>query len=297
MRLNVLQPQAMLAHSQAWLTEPAIRDALLAHSLGKSILAEIQVVHDLLAGMLGQRHMLTITLEKLAERITRADERHDRYARGLYWMLRSLAEVAEIEEEAVLFRNALALLFPTDLAIVRRSYVEEHGAALETEKRITPEVRGLLERTMVHGRPLAALLDRWLAAGKELGQYTRERAQLRSTVQRTGEVTASIDTMSIRNEWIRTGQLFLDIIAKLPLDEGVRRLILAPLEQNIDEAIRRRARNTSNDATAEDDVVDEDGLDEDGLAEDTGGDDAVTDEDDGTDDDSDSPDAPGALNR
>ena len=280
MRLNMLRPQAMLANSQAWLTDPAIRDALQAHPLGRSILAEVEVVHDLLAGKLAERRQLEVTLERLGERLARTDHAHDRHARGLYWLLFALAEVAGSEEEAALYRDALALLFPTDLSIVNRSYVEEQGAVLETEKRITTEVRDLLARTMVNGQPLAVYYDRWIAAGKELGTHTRERDRLRSTVARNSEVGMSLDTNNARFEWVRVGQLFLDIVSRLPLDEPVRRCILAPLEQNIAEALASRARANGSDELPDDIQQD--------------GDDTASDRDGGAGDQDDASD-PGSL--
>lgn len=158
------------------------------------------------------------------------------------------------------YLNARNLLFPDALRVVRLSYSDEHGAAVEMEQRITPAIRQLLADTRVGDTTLAALYDQWVAAGKRLGELTKKRARARSSVKRSGTEPAPIDTAAARLAWVRTAQVFRTIVELLPLDADQRRALFDPLERDIERAQRARPRTpmTDPDPTGDaDDLIDE----------------------------------------
>lgn len=245
MNLKTLSSEAMLSNSKEWLDNAELRRALEAHPLGSAILIEIRTTHDRLSGTVSERKLLDDSLRRLTAALDLSDGLHDRKARGLDKIILGLIEASDDPEEIAMLTKAREMLFPDGLQVVQWSYADEHGAVVEMENRLTAEVRALLARTRVGDTTLLAIYQQWVAAGMRLGDLAKERARLRATVKRSGTIAPSVDTGAARFEWVRVTQVFLSIVALLPLDDEVRRALLAPLERDVAQSLQNRARRAA----------------------------------------------------
>ena len=278
MNLKVLSSESMLSNSNEWLNNPELRRELEKHPLARAMLVELQSNHDGLSATVSARKLLVDALQRLTAELDLTDGLHDRSARGLGKLIAGLIEVSTDPQQIAQLIQARDTLFPEGMQFVQWSYSDEHGAVVEMESRLSPEVRSFLARTRVGETTLLAIYDQWVAAGMRLGELTKERARIRATMSRTGTVAASIDTVEARNAWVRATQVFLSILAMLPLEDDTRRALLAPLERDVALSLQSRARR-GGAGEAGDEILDESGdelLDE--LSDDDGQDGAEGDD-------------------
>lgn len=237
--LHLLPAKTMLSNSSVWLTDPEIVQLVEGHPMGPGVIIEVRGVHDRLAGAVGWRLRLGAELLDMTRRIGAHDDAHDRAVRMLYYILTALAEGADTPAEAARYLAARALLLPGGLAQTRQSYADEHGAVLAVQERMTAEVEALLEQTVVAGRSLLEVYQRWIAAGQMLGQLVKERSQLEAST-RPGADNASL-IREARWAWLRVVRMFIRAVGFMNLSEEGWRKIFAPLQRDIASALQRRS--------------------------------------------------------
>ena len=240
MNFNALSSQTMLVHSNAWLDTPEVHDALASHPLSAAVLEQIRMVHDSLAVRQNTRVRVEARVAQLTEVAENEDRRHDRKVRAIYHMLQCLIEGVDDEALARTFQDWQARLLPDGLSLVRRSYLDEVGAVIELQKRITPAMLADMAKIQVGPLTLAALYRELVAAGEALGHAVRERAELQASVGRAGSLSSDIDSRGARIRWIRTASMLLDVLELISAPVALREKIRAPLLRSIQEATRAR---------------------------------------------------------
>ena len=245
--LHSLPAESMLSHSHEWLTKSDIRSPIAAHPLGARTMSELQNAHDLLEDTVETQIHVGAMVASLSRNITAEDFHYDRFVRALHGFLSALADCADEPDEADQYLAARELLFPVGLSITQRSYDEEHGAIVEVEKRITPDVRNLLLDTVVGRVTLADLYDRWINSGKRLGAQIRERARLEAELANTNGELPFMHISDARNNWVRAVRVFLSALDLLPLESEVRSSILVPLIRDVDNNVRSHAHRRATE--------------------------------------------------
>jgi hypothetical protein len=240
MNLNILPVNVMLAHSKQWLNEPAMRDPVARHELGKAVLAEVKKAHERLSLQAERRRQLEILLADLTERIGAADLRHDRKARALHAALQALIEGTDDPVLRQLYMILLQLLFPEGLAIVNRSYGYQAGAIEALEQRMTVERLAELESIWVGSETLADWYRAWVAAGNELGKLVTEREVVYKRTGRGGSGVVDVDLRAARLQWVNTIQTYLSTLDLMDLGQSDREMLLSPLEAAVAHALRNR---------------------------------------------------------
>jgi hypothetical protein len=243
MNLNILTNYGMVAITGEWTENPRLVAEVTRHPLGASVWAEVQAAHTLVEEHGQQRSAVEKILARLSELSSTLDDTHDRKARALRNLLLALADATDDAERAKLFLDLDRLLFPHQLRIVHMSYVEESGAARDIEKRVTPEILRILESVRVDGQSLADVYRAWIEAGEQLGHHVQERARVEASLGLDGRATPRTSVRKVRAAWIRAVHLLLDVQDLLGISAKAREILLAPLQDGINDAlVRRRAR-------------------------------------------------------
>jgi hypothetical protein len=100
----------------------------------------------------------------------------------------------------------------------------------------------------VDDRSLADVYRAWIEAGKQLGRHVQERARVEASLGAGGTSTPRTSVRKVRAAWIRAVHLLLDVQDFLGLSAEAREMMLAPLQDGIDDALaRRRARTPGGD--------------------------------------------------
>jgi hypothetical protein len=274
MNIGSLSINMMLNISERWLESDDFRDQLKsAGPLGLGILAELEKAHTPLAELQHKRSIAHAQLRTLIEQSGTLDATHDRHARSLYYHIRGLIEGATTHAEQAEHEALEALFFPDGLRVVRLPYIEEGGAAVALDHAVGPKQRAKLGEIEVGKRTLLDIFEAWMAAGHQLGEIVRQRAELRASLGQDGSTGEAIDLRAGRKQWLQAvrGLLWaIEVNEELgPLAEPVR----ASLAEAIAISQRRREGGGEVDAAEGDDAeLDEPELD---AAE---GDDAELDE-------------------
>lgn len=242
MNLNALPSAAMAAISAEWLGNEDITAAVTAHPLGAMLWVEVRRAHDTIVQQNSRRMAMQKRLRDLIGRITELGVIHNRKARCLRNLILDVAESTDDAELAEFLRGVDALLFPNRLRIVHMSYFEQAGAVLTIEQCMTPEILQRLETCRVVDQSLADVYRAWIAAGKELGELSQERARIEAALRRTGSAASRTHARVARSAWVRRVNLFLDALEILELGEHTEEAFLSPLEVGIAQALARRAR-------------------------------------------------------
>lgn len=239
--LHLLTAKTMLSNSSVWLNNPEIVQMVENHPMGPGVLGEVRGAHDELNRALSWRMRLGAELLAMTRRITAQDHEHDRMLRMLYYILTGLAEGADDPAEAERYLAARNLLIPDGLAQTRMSYAEEHGAAVAVQLRITPEIEQLLQQTVVAGRSLLEVYQRWLAAGQLLGELVKERSRVESSMLMSAE--GPIHVREARRIWLRVVRMFITAVDVMDLPGDGWRRIFSPLQRDVATALEAlRAR-------------------------------------------------------
>ena len=254
MSFKALSNQVMLAHSDALLHTPALRNNLDAHPLGAALAHQLQLAHDELAAKQNLREQTSVSLDEMSSEITQLDHDHDRFARGFYWHLGALAECAASPQEAESYLDLQARLFPDGLNVVRLAYLAEAGAIVELEQRVTPELRKRLGKIRVGERTLGDIYQAWVDAGKTLGRKVRERARLQESLSGSGTAVAEHDTRAARRGWVRIMSALMNTIDLIPMSKQDREAIIGPVEQSMRAVDRNRGGNDDVDENDDDDL-------------------------------------------
>jgi hypothetical protein len=242
MYLHILTISVMIAITREWLANPMIATEITKHPLGAGIWKEIARIHKLVSEFRQHRMSAETALAKLTEIITALDLTHDTKARALYTLLLGLAEATNDQTLARKLRELNALLFPQQLRINQMSYLDEAGAVVELEQRVTPEVTLILESIRVGEQTLADVYREWIAAGHELGSKAQERACIEASLMANGSTAPQTQVRQVRTAWVRGVRLLLDTLDMLELSTTTRESLLAPLRKAIHSAMLRRSQ-------------------------------------------------------
>jgi hypothetical protein len=234
----------MVAITGEWMENPQLVAEITKHPLGPPVWTEVQAAHTLVEEHGQQRSTVEKIIARLTELSSTWDDTHDRKARALRALLLALVDATDDPERARVFLDLDALLFPHQLRIVHMSYLEEAGAARDVEKRVTPEILSVLESVRVDGQSLADVYRAWIEAGKQLGHHVQERARVEASLGQDGTATPRTSVRKVRAAWIRAVHLLLDVQVFLGMSAEAREMLMAPLQDGIEDAlVRRRARS------------------------------------------------------
>lgn len=150
---------------------------------------------------------------------------------------RSLAMLSDIRDA----------LFFGGLAMTQKSYREQAGAAVQSARHLTPEVRDFLSQIELFGENALSKVDAWLAAAEKIGELQAERSRL--TSDEDDSVTRG-DLRDARFGWIRAMNALRNMLDFTDIDDDTRRRVLADLWDA--QAQARRAAARSGDVEPQD---------------------------------------------
>jgi hypothetical protein len=217
----------MLSLTQGWLNDSQLREAISAQPIGAAAYDNLRKSGAELARAYGLRSQVDKELASLGELLQVHDGDFDRYVRALYYHLTALIEAAATPELAHQYRELRDFLFPLGLSIVQHSYMAESGATVQIEESISTEQRAKLHSIRVADHTLGELYQRWIDAGRALGERELERMQLQASLSR--QTPAKSSTKSMRYRWIRAVRMTIDAMDTMSLHDEARHLFMFPL--------------------------------------------------------------------
>lgn len=238
MNLNALTTQAMLVQSDRWLHNPEVHAALMKYALGIALKPQLVVSYEQLSLVQASRGKVYGDISALSARIVEVDQDFDDGARCLFFGLEALIAGARDQTSSTQFTTLRDLLFPDGLSIIQRSFVDEGGAMLEIERRVTPEILRALDAIRLGDRTLGAVYRDWVAAGAMLRELTQKRAQVRASAARGGTALPAIDGRNARQQWIKTVHALLGAFELENLSDATRELLFGPLYHSVALATR-----------------------------------------------------------
>ncbi len=240
--LKSLSNQAMVGASAGWVAPGTARAALGSIPEVAGCLGRMDAAH---AGLLQCQvsegtSPLDERLKAMYERAVALDATHDLLARGIDAALQGNVLLLSSASQPTNALEALRKrLFPEGMKMVNRTYLEEAGEVEMARERLTTDDRTLLSRIPTLNGHLEEMVDRWLAAGSELGALERERIRAAETEAEDQEVTRA-DVVAARNQWIRVVRAILaGLDLAEGLDEATRSLILQPLQDAAEKAAQK----------------------------------------------------------
>ncbi len=249
MDLKSMSVNIMLNLTGAWLEQTPENKFLLtineAGPVGAACLYKMSNAHTRLLDVDIRRRAAEAELAALIEELGDLDQTHDRKCRSAYKHLGGLIDGADTPEEVEEYQAIQTELFPIGMRVVSLPYIEEGGAAIALEKRISEATWAKLKEITVGKHTLADLVSAWIDAGKRLGKAAQRRAELEAALGRKGSMNAEINLHGARLEWIQAiRSLLVEIESEpkmAPLAEGV----FAAVEQGIAISQRRRVAGAS----------------------------------------------------
>jgi hypothetical protein len=209
-----LSTESMLALSLTW-TDPERDRPALEASVAAPLLPKLDEAHADLMATASPPEVAEAERElgELQTKGAELDRVHDRKARGTYYVLTGLAELADDHEVAA---SRLALrdsLMPAGLAAAtQRTYLEEAGDAAVLPHRLDDGQHNELGEIAVgDGRTLADEVDAWTSTARQLGELEGKRAEL--VAKRSSSAPERPSSASARNQWIRVVKAIAQAIA------------------------------------------------------------------------------------
>ena len=173
MSMNQLATQEMIQLSGPVLTDGTRQnEALRAVPAALANLQVMQAAHDELVSTSAG----SVALDALRAILQQSVTRHDRLVRTLDSRLAAEIEAAEDPAERAALDTARGRLFPDGLALVQKSAAEKAGERELRERRVSPEVRVLLETVLVRGGSLADTYAQLQATSRELSVAESRRS-------------------------------------------------------------------------------------------------------------------------
>lgn len=256
MKLGILPIHEMLAHSEVWLNDPRIRDALAADPIGRVLLEKLGLVHGKLSESQTQRLLMENRIADMTELLGLLDNLHDDLVRAIYFAITAAAHACKKPAKARVLWELRDTLFPGGLSIINASYMAQSGAAVEVKSRITPEIRARLRTITLDGRNLAELLDEWLDTAERIGRLAHERSSVIASISKDGTDADKVDRYSARREWLQVSQGLLSNLPFMNVPDKIREEIEASLARSVRNAERRSQPGTepAPDTPADDDL-------------------------------------------
>lgn len=240
MHLSRLSTAEMVALSQTFLDpdHPA-GQALGGMSELTSLLARLRDTHQVL---LSSQSADDLRADALQKEVTALAAEHDDLARGIDHTCQGLALLCDQEEVAQRWSRIHQLLLPSGAGKVSNLPTQataDNAALLHAIlEGMAPQDKGLLKSHFIGKTSLFELIERWVAAGKTLGEKESERQSVPVT-----PTDASLQ--EARNQWAKTlGAMssmlqMSEILGELP--PGVREHVLLPLRTATDRRLPRQS--------------------------------------------------------
>lgn len=221
MALKNLSTVEMVALSGPWVDGAAQRPHLESHPLLAALLPALEAAHR---DLMGHRRHGDDSLARIAAQLELLDARHDRKARGIFFLLTALGD---LEDDPRAGRHLFDLrdkLLPRGLAMTQLSYAEEAAHAASIAGVLDEPDRHLLARLRYGERTLADEVDAWVATALELGRLESERAALAPGTTDDG------DGLRARNTWTAVVHALLaNLDLTAGLDAATRERIAGPV--------------------------------------------------------------------
>ncbi len=246
----------MTTISARWLDPEQDRPVLEALPLISAFIPVIEASHE---GLITKQVLLASLNSELSlvqEQLRTADANHDRYKRGVYYILTGLAEVAEDQDSAPDLTDLRDRLLPLGLGEVRRSYVDEIGDANRLRGRLDDDARAFMASLSISDDTIETYVERWLEAADEMRQLNEQRiaVELRRSGGESG-MTTQAEAHEAKLQWIRMVRALEANLALEPaLSDELRTRILGPIKLAEADADRRVARRNDGISDGESDT-------------------------------------------
>lgn len=240
MSLRDLSTEAMLGVSERLLNPPLDRPQLSDKYVLYSALHLLKGAHEELININRQEGQVRTEIRELTARLTELDAEHDRCSRGIHRVLSGSLDLCDSADKAAAYQQVCETLHPTGLSVNQITYLEQAGNTLRVSRRITPEIRALLDTITVDGRTLNYWLDRWLAVGKKIGELQSQREMLGTDADPNYISPAAV--LAARNRWISAIHMFEISLAATDYTDTEKASILATLRAAQQRAARARKK-------------------------------------------------------
>jgi hypothetical protein len=251
MSIQNLSPEKMIEHTRRWTTatEPA----------GK-ILTEISAVAPALEELRAVQTQLTAPQQEsapavsaeeqaLTEALATFDDGFDHRVRGIHWIIKGLAELAQTAEMSQQLTDLNNKLFPKGLDTTQLSYRDEAGVGpILSQQLANPQTQATLRGVTLpdSAKTLADICDEVVTLAQQLGSADAQREQLRQ--QRAPKAPAPAATpdaappalSQIKRRWVRAVKLLRQLVALSKLPTQTVDLLFLTLDQDIAAATKNK---------------------------------------------------------
>jgi len=202
MALKYLQTEEMLQISGNWVEPQSdAHTAILAVPELATKLPRAEDTHKALA--VAAQPSKNPRIAEISVQQSALDQRHDALIRGAFGFLTSLAEILGGEDGAK-YIELRDVLIPDGLTSLQKTYRAEAGQAKQLEERLTEALKARTDAIIVgpkqNPKTLTAVLQEWIALGKQLGELEDEKGKL---LAQEADASTGAVLVAARNRWIR----------------------------------------------------------------------------------------------
>lgn len=244
--LKHLNVDEMVGLCAPWVTNAKRKAVFLSIAEIAPFHPRVVAVHTELLAVRPASEAQSVELRKLLAAEAVVDTRHDHLARAASSGIDAdrahcLAADPPESERAERADAIQRKLFPTGLNIVNASPLAESGNTARVAKLLEdePEVGAFLKTIPVRGTKQSLLdtVQRWIAAGAELGKLERKREELEAKLSTKPADSATVT--ALRGRWIRLVTLVLNNLEVSEADPEAIETIRGPVLKASDRAGKR----------------------------------------------------------
>lgn len=227
-----------MAKEGADLVRPGSKERLALEAIPEAakLIPHLEQAH---AGVLAAQPPSESELSAIIDRITVLDVRHDDLIRSFIDRLASERTATTNEGTRDLMTRVLIALVPEGRSLVMRSYLEQAGAGVLREARITDVHRAVMAKLKTYDE------ESYLTLYAELQDVTAEIGRLeKSRTITEAENDLVLKTRDARNRWITAINTLASVLAMVGVDE-------TPILLTIREAAHKAGIRAEKQAAAE----------------------------------------------
>ncbi|MBN2529730.1 MAG: hypothetical protein JXR76_25290 [Deltaproteobacteria bacterium] len=230
----------MIAISTSWVNAKKNRRLLEAHPLTAGLVPILETVHTDLLNTTVVPSELAEKSKALSDEAARLDGLYDAGYRLLHSML-TATSLAYPENQRMPLENLVNTLLPEGAAGTRQSYLAESGAVELAFSRLTPEMEAILRNIAVANMTLYEVFNKWVDAGRRLGEVETERALLMDQKKDENRITGR-DVQKARYRWIRAVNALESMLAlESDISDADKARILQPLRRAEARFVKRNS--------------------------------------------------------
>lgn len=216
------------------ITNPLLHTAndkslLESHQLTRGLVPYLRQAHNELLQLQDLPTDVEIKARELTEKAGELDGLYNDRYRSFYSILSGLAAVTPNDIRRYKLKRMRDALMPEGLNCGQSSFLEESQRVEVAVSRLTPDMKKMLQETVVMEKSLYHIFSEWVDAGRRLGEVERQRVRLGESDPIASETLTKVQ--NARHQWLRVMNALVSIVQldSEYVPEQLRTDILQPL--------------------------------------------------------------------